>query len=44
MKFNHKKKYLNPIEIAKLNNISIIDEIQCIGRYATPIIIGEEVE
>ena len=27
-----------------LNNISIIDEIQCIGRYATPIIIGDEVE
>ena len=26
------------------NNISIIDEIQCIGRYATPIIIGDEVE
>ena len=28
----------------RLNKISIIDEIQCIGRYATPIIIGEEVE
>jgi len=26
------------------NNISIMDEIQCIGRYATPIIIGDEVE
>ena len=26
------------------SNISIIDEIQCIGRYATPIIIGDEVE
>ena len=28
----------------RLNKVSIIDEIQCIGRYATPIIIGEEVE
>ena len=28
----------------RLNKVSIIDETQCIGRYATPIIIGEEVE
>ena len=27
-----------------LNKISIINEIQCIGRYATPLIIGDEVE
>ena len=27
-----------------LNKILIIEEIQCIGRYATPIIIGDEVE
>ena len=27
-----------------LNKILIIEEIQCIGRYASPIIIGDEVE
>jgi len=36
---------ISGIGFAKLNNkVSIIDETQCIGRYATPIIIGEEVE
>jgi len=40
MKFNHKKKYLNPIEIAKLNNISIkakfVVEGYLLGLHKSP--------
>ena len=40
MKFNHRKKYLNPIEIAKLNNISIkakfVVEGYLLGLHKSP--------